>query len=51
MPARSIHTIGSNKSGINLDPWLNKYIFPNGMFPLIKQIAHAYQYAKKLSER
>jgi len=36
-----LHTIGSNQSGVNADPWLNKYIFPNGMLPSIKQIAKA----------
>lgn len=38
-----LHTIGSNKSGVNADPWLNKYIFPNGMLPSVKQIAKAYE--------
>ena len=34
-----LHTIGSLKSGNNTDPWLNKYIFPNGMLPSIKQLS------------
>lgn len=34
-----LHTIGSLKSGHNTDPWLNKYIFPNGALPSLKQIA------------
>jgi cyclopropane-fatty-acyl-phospholipid synthase len=34
-----LHTIGSKKSGNNTDPWLNKYIFPNGMLPSLKRIA------------
>jgi cyclopropane-fatty-acyl-phospholipid synthase len=37
-----LHTIGSNttarKGG---DPWVSKYIFPNGMLPSIAQIARA----------
>jgi len=33
-----LHTIGSLKSGNNSDPWLNKYIFPNGTLPSLKQI-------------
>ncbi|MGB3253010.1 cyclopropane fatty acyl phospholipid synthase [Buttiauxella gaviniae] len=36
-----LHTIGSNKSGHNVDPWIDKYIFPNGCLPSIKQIAEA----------
>ena len=34
-----LHTIGSNESGVNVDPWINKYIFPNGCLPSIRQIA------------
>ena len=33
-----LHTIGGNKSVIMNDPWINKYIFPNGMLPSAKQI-------------
>jgi cyclopropane-fatty-acyl-phospholipid synthase len=36
-----LHTIGSNESGINCDPWTVKYIFPNSMLPSVKQIATA----------
>ena len=35
-----LHTIGKNKSSLSVDPWINKYIFPNGMLPSIKQIAN-----------
>lgn len=35
-----LHTIGSNKTAHNVDPWINKYIFPNGCLPSIKQIAN-----------
>ena len=35
------HTIGSNESTNRLDPWFDKYIFPGGVLPSIKQIAHA----------
>lgn len=38
-----LHTIGSNTSTINTDPWINKYIFPNGHLPSIKQIATAVE--------
>mgnify|MGYP000864810984 CR=1 FL=1 len=34
-----LHTIGSNASGLNCDPWLNKYIFPNGALPSIAQMS------------
>lgn len=36
-----LHTIGSNKTGHNVDPWINKYIFPNGCLPSIAQVAAA----------
>ncbi len=36
-----LHTIGGNKSSVNADRWINKYIFPNGMLPSIKQIGKA----------
>lgn len=37
-----LHTIGNSvtrKPGANYDPWLNKYIFPNGRLPSAQQIA------------
>ncbi|MBI3337303.1 MAG: cyclopropane fatty acyl phospholipid synthase [Candidatus Staskawiczbacteria bacterium] len=33
-----LHTIGGNDSISAIDPWIVKYIFPNGMIPSIKQI-------------
>lgn len=36
-----LHTIGSNKSDIGADPWIHRYIFPNGVLPSIKHIANA----------
>ena len=36
-----LHTIGSQKTDNNLDPWINKYIFPNGCLPSVRHIAHA----------
>lgn len=36
-----LHTIGNNKTVISVDPWIDKYIFPGGMLPSIKQIAKA----------
>ncbi|MFA5841709.1 MAG: cyclopropane fatty acyl phospholipid synthase [Candidatus Paceibacterota bacterium] len=38
-----LHTIGSNKSVVATDPWIDKYIFPNGMLPSIKQISGAIE--------
>ena len=35
-----LHTIGANKTDNNVDPWINKYIFPNGCLPSIRQIAN-----------
>ena len=36
-----LHTIGGNRSGVNCDRWLNRYIFPNGALPSAAQIAAA----------
>ena len=36
-----LHTIGANKSARNFDPWINKYIFPNGMIPSFDLSARA----------
>jgi len=38
-----LHTIGGNKSVTSVDPWMNKYIFPNGMLPSIKQLGSAIE--------
>lgn len=38
-----LHTIGGNKSRINTDAWISKYIFPNGMLPSITQIGKALE--------
>lgn len=38
-----LHTIGGNKSVTSVDPWINKYIFPNGMLPSIKQLGTAIE--------
>lgn len=38
-----LHTIGSKMSTTATDPWLDKYIFPNGMLPSIKQIGKAIE--------
>lgn len=36
-----LHTIGNNRSYSYGDPWIQKYIFPNGMLPSIKQLSAA----------
>ena len=36
-----LHTIGNNFSATHADPWIEKYIFPNGMLPSVAQIGAA----------
>ena len=36
-----LHTIGRNTSTSAVDPWFEKYIFPNSMLPSIKQLSKA----------
>jgi len=36
-----LHTIGKSVSGNFVDPWINKYIFPNGVLPSIKNLSEA----------
>lgn len=36
-----LHTISANKTSRTCDPWFDKYIFPNGMLPSIKQMGVA----------
>ena len=38
-----LHTIGGNKSVTSVDPWINKYIFQNGMLPSIKQLGQSIE--------
>lgn len=38
-----LHTIGSNVSALANDPWIDKYIFPNGVLPSIRQIGRAIE--------
>ncbi len=38
-----LHTIGSNRSETASDPWTNKYIFPNGHLPSIKQLGESME--------
>ena len=36
-----LHTIGGNRSTTRIDPWVQRYIFPNAMLPSIAQIGAA----------
>jgi len=38
-----IHTIGGNHDAKNTEPWIDKYIFPNGMVPSASQLSKAWQ--------
>lgn len=36
-----LHTIGKNRRGTPTDPWIERYIFPNGALPALGEIADA----------
>lgn len=36
-----LHTVGSHFPSVGGDPWVHKYVFPNGMVPSVRQIAAA----------
>ncbi|EHL29015.1 cyclopropane fatty acyl phospholipid synthase [Legionella drancourtii] len=36
-----LHTIGNKETYITCDAWINKYIFPNGLAPSMRQISRA----------
>jgi len=38
-----LHTIGEAQSRKSIDPWTQKYIFPNGMLPSITQLGKAIE--------
>jgi cyclopropane-fatty-acyl-phospholipid synthase len=38
-----LHTIGINTTKNHCDPWYDKYIFPNGTLPSIKQLGNAFE--------
>lgn len=38
-----LHTIGGNRSTHRSDPWIDKYIFPGGVLPSVKQLATAFE--------
>ena len=45
-----LHTIGSNRSRVTTDPWIEKYIFPNSMLPSTAQIAAAAEAAFQIED-
>ena len=38
-----LHTIGTNRTHGLVDPWIKKYIFPNGKLPSVKQLTEAWE--------
>ncbi len=36
-----LHTIGKNRSGAGIDPWIDKHIFPNGQLPSVAELARS----------
>jgi len=38
-----LHTIGGNRSRVNIDPWIERYIFPNAMLPSARQISQNFE--------
>lgn len=38
-----LHTIGKNESSHLCDPWITKYIFPNGILPSVKLLSGAME--------
>lgn len=36
-----VHTIGGNFTATTTDPWINRYIFPNGQLPSLRQLGEA----------
>ena len=36
-----LHTIGGNFTATTTDPWINRYIFPNGQLPSVRQLGEA----------
>jgi cyclopropane-fatty-acyl-phospholipid synthase len=38
-----LQTIGGNRSKTSIDPWIDKYIFPNGTIPSVAQLGRAME--------
>ncbi len=45
-----LHTIGTNLSGRVGDPWSDKYIFPDGMLPSMRQLSSAAEGLFKIED-
>ena len=45
-----LHTIGSNVSVHSTDPWLDRYIFPDGMLPSVRQLGAASEGVFRLED-
>jgi cyclopropane-fatty-acyl-phospholipid synthase len=37
------HTIGTNVSSVRMNPWTDKYVFPNAVIPSVRQLADAME--------
>lgn len=37
-----LHTIGANRDGSFNDPWIDTYIFPNGVLPSVREVVTAF---------
>lgn len=38
-----LHFIGGNETALTVDPWINKYIFPNSMIPSLAQMGKSME--------
>ncbi|TYO98971.1 cyclopropane-fatty-acyl-phospholipid synthase [Geothermobacter ehrlichii] len=38
-----LHTIAGNTAAVKTDPWIERYIFPNGMLPSARQVSEAWE--------
>jgi cyclopropane-fatty-acyl-phospholipid synthase len=38
-----LHSIGGNRQSARIDPWMNRYIFPNAVVPTVKQVGKAIE--------
>ena len=45
-----LQTIALSKTAKTIDPWIEKYIFPNGMLPSAKQITASYEKLFRLED-
>lgn len=45
-----LHSIGGDTSKNYCDAWIDKYIFPHGMLPSLKQLGHAFEKKFKVED-